>query len=209
MAQAQTETKLRLLTPRFRVSFPQVWHKKAFKEGDTGRFSLTARFEPATFTDKDKEKFKTLMAACNAVALKEWKKSYQDVKKDGGYTLPFHRGDEQNKWGRGPGIVLCTLAAVIRRPGIVDKNGDTMTEDGEEEFYSGCYARASVNPYVPKGWRKTMAIGLNNLQKLGNGERLDSFSSAEDDFGSDPAEYAGDDDDFGMGAEADAESEFA
>jgi hypothetical protein len=30
---------------------------------------------------------------------------------------------------------------------------------------------------------------LNNLQKLADGSRLDTFASAEDDFGSDPAEY--------------------
>ena len=203
------EKKPRLLTPKFRVSFPQVWHKKAFKEGDAGRYSLTALFEPAMFSDGDKGKWKALLRACNAVAVKEWKKTYAQAEDDSGYTLPFHKGDTENKWGRGPGIVFCTFAAVLRRPSIIDVHGIALTEDGDDEFYSGCYARASVNPYVPKGWRKTMAIGLNNLQKLGNGERLDSFSSAEDDFGSDPAEYAGDDDDFGMGAEADAESEFA
>jgi hypothetical protein len=189
-----------LLTPKFRVAFPQVWHKKAFKEGDAGRYSLTAMFEPAQFTENDKAKWKALMEACNQVALKEWKKAYKVAKEDGGYTLPFHRGDEQRKWGRGPEIVYCTLAAVLRRPKIIDIHNVELTEDGDNEFYAGCYARASVNPYVPKGWRKTMAIGLNNLQKLGEGERLDAFSSAEDDFGSDPAEYAGAEDDDLMGA---------
>lgn len=203
---AQVEATKKLLTPKFRVSFPQVWHKKAFKEGDAGRYSLTGLFEPATFSDNDKVKWQALLAACNVVAQKEWKKTYKAAKEDGGYTLPFHKGDEQNKWGRGPGIIFCTMAAVIRRPGIIDRNGNSLTEDGDDEFYSGCYARASVNPYVPKGWRKTMALGLNNLQKLGDGERLDSFSSAEDDFGSDAAEYAGEDDDL-LGSEA--EDEFA
>jgi hypothetical protein len=55
-----------------------------------------------------------------------------------------------------------------------------ITHDSSDELYAGCYARASVNPFVPKKWRKTLAIGLNNVQKLGDGERLDSFSSAED-----------------------------
>ena len=73
-----------------------------------------------------------------------------------------------------------------------------MTEDGDEEFYAGCYARATVNPYVPQMYRKTLAIGLNNLQKLADGERLDSFTSAEDDFGADASEY-GDDDALGIG----------
>jgi len=190
------------------VTFPQVWHKKAFKEGDAGRYSLTALFKPADFTDKEKVQWKALVDACNEVAKKEWKKSYAEARDAGGYTLPFHKGDSENKWDRGPGIIFCTLAAVINRPGIIAADGTThLTEDGEDQFYSGCYARASVNPYVPKGWRKTMAIGMNNLQKLDEGERLDSRSNAEDDFGSDPAEYAGGDEDL-MGVEA-AEDEFA
>lgn len=205
MAQVAQKPKL-LLTPRFRVSFPQVFHKKAFKEGDAGRYSLTALFEPASFSDGDKVKWQALLQVCDAVARKEWKKSYKEAKEAGGYTLPFHKGDSSGKWGRSEGTVYCTLAAVIRKPGIVDKDGVTKLLEEDDAFYAGCYARASCNPYVPKGWRKTMAIGLNNLQKLGDGERLDSFSSAEDDFGSDPAEY-GDGD--GLFDDTEAQDDFA
>jgi len=194
-----TPQKKVLLTPPFRVSFPEVWQKKSFQEGQPGRYSLTCLFTPAEFSEKDKAKWKAIHVACNQVALDVWKKSYIAARDAGGYTLPFHKGDAEAKWGRGPGIVFCTLAASMRRPTIINKQGEVMTEDGEEEFYSGCYARASINPYVPKGWKKTMALGLNNLQKLGEGERLDNFSSAEDDFGSDPAEYG--DDDAGIGGD--------
>jgi hypothetical protein len=195
------EALVKLMTPKFRVSFPQVWHKKAFTEGGAGRYSLTALFTPAEFSVGDKAVWAALTGACNAVALKNWKKSYKDAAAAGGYVLPFHKGDAEGKWGRGPGVVYCTLACVIKRPGIVDRNLVPLTED-DDEFYSGCYARASVNPYVPMGWKKTMAIGLNNLQKLADGERLDSFSSAEDDFGSNPGEYGSD-----FGAETETETE--
>ena len=56
----------------------------------------------------------------------------------------------------------------------------------KDEFYSGCYGRASVNFFAFNvGGNKGIACGLNNLQKLEDGERLGgSISSAEDDFGS-------------------------
>ena len=197
------EAVVKLTTPKFRVSFPQVFHKKAFTEGGPGRYSLTALFTPSEFSATEKELWKTLVGACDKVAQKNWKKSYKDAAAAGGYVLPFHKGDAEGKWGRGPGIVYVTLACVLKRPGIINLRGETLTEDGPDEFYSGCYARATVNPYVPEGWKKTMAMGLNNLQKLGEGERLDSFSSAEEDFGSDPGEY-GDGDATGIGGEEDA-----
>jgi hypothetical protein len=48
--------------------------------------------------------------------------------------------------------------------------------------------RASVTPFANTHWR-SLSIGLNNLQKLADGPRLDASSSAEDDFGADPEEY--------------------
>jgi hypothetical protein len=111
------------------------------------------------------------------------------------YKLPFHRGEEKEYDGYGPGVVYCTMSAKNRRPGIVAKDGITpITQGGPEEFYAGCFARASVTPFANKQW-KSLSLGLNNLQKLGDGTRLDAFSSAEDDFGSDPAEFAGDEGD--------------
>jgi hypothetical protein len=37
--------------------------------------------------------------------------------------------------------------------------------------------------------RSRIALGLNHLQKLKEGERLDACTSPEDDFGADLAEY--------------------
>ena len=56
----------------------------------------------------------------------------------------------------------------------------------KEEFYSGCYGRASINFYAFNvSGNKGIAAGLNNLQKLEDGERLSGGSSAEEDFSDD------------------------
>ena len=53
----------------------------------------------------------------------------------------------------------------------------------KEEFYSGCYGRASINFYAFNVSSKGIAAGLNNLQKLEDGEMLAGGSTTEEDFG--------------------------
>jgi hypothetical protein len=68
-----------------------------------------------------------------------------------------------------------------QKPDIVDANRETLFD--QTDFYSGCYGRASITfyPYNAAG-SKGIACGLNNLQKLEDGEKLGSLSSAAADF---------------------------
>ena len=76
-----------------------------------------------------------------------------------------------------------------RRPGIVDRHVQPILD--REEVYSGCYCNVSVNFYAfSVDVNKGIAAGLNNIQKVKDGERLAGGSSAEDDF-----EILDDDDD--------------
>ncbi|MNV25452.1 hypothetical protein D3C71_1165480 [compost metagenome] len=61
------------------------------------------------------------------------------------------------------------------------------------EVYSGCFGRVSLNFYAfdTKG-NKGVAAGLNNVQKMSDGDYLGGRSSAEDDFD----ELEGDSDDW-------------
>ena len=59
------------------------------------------------------------------------------------------------------------------------------------ELYSGVYGRASINFYAYNAnGNKGIACGLNNLQKIRDGEPLGGKAKAEDDFATE------DDDDF-------------
>ena len=68
-----------------------------------------------------------------------------------------------------------------RKPSIVDKELNPLMD--KDEFYSGCYGRASINFYAFNVQSKGIAAGLNNLQKLADGEMLAGGSSADEDFG--------------------------
>lgn len=71
-----------------------------------------------------------------------------------------------------------------RKPQIVDADlNEIMSKD---EFYSGCYGRASINFFAFNAeGNKGIACGLNNLQKLEDGERIGGGSTASEDFGDD------------------------
>ena len=198
---AKTE-RVRLITPRFRVSFPDVFAKRVFQgQGEeSGRYACAALFSgftvannatvikvPDAWTEGEKEKWKKLLAECNRVSLEAFKKPMKDLDR-GVYKLPFHRGEEKEYAGYGPGVVYCTMSAKNFKPTVVDVR-DLSAQIGSEEFYAGCYARASVTPFAFNNIGKGIALGLNHLQKLKEGERLDACTSAEDDLGADPAEY--------------------
>lgn len=68
-------------------------------------------------------------------------------------------------------------------PGIVDADRQSILE--RSEVYSGVYGRASINLYAfNSNGNRGIACGLNNLQKIRDGEPLGGKSRAEEDFAS-------------------------
>lgn len=66
-------------------------------------------------------------------------------------------------------------------PGIVDADRNPILD--RSEVYSGVYGRASINFYAfNSNGNKGIACGLNNLQKIHDGEPLGGKTRAEDDF---------------------------
>jgi hypothetical protein len=218
---ADTDKKASLLTPKFRVSFPSVFEKTAF-EGSAPRYSVTGLFKPTEFTEAEKLKWQAIRKALDEACIEAFKKPLNEcVKSIAGFkvcgvpttltpkgaAIWYRKGETKpDVDGYGPGIAFFVMSSSKRRPGVVDKSGVTITPENSEEFYAGCYARASVLPYTyDNKFGKGVSIGLGNLQKLGDGESFSGFSSAEEDFGGDAAEFdpADDAEDFADGAAAD------
>ena len=87
-------------------------------------------------------------------------------------------------------IRLLTPTFRVSVPDVFQKR--VFQGQGEESgryACAACYARASVTPFAFNNIGKGIALGLNHLQKLKEGERLDACTSPEDDFGADPAEF--------------------
>ena len=99
------------------------------------------------------------------------------------YKSPLRDGDIDREDDEPFADSMFVSANSTTKPGIVDENLDPILD--KEEFYSGCFGRASVNFYAFNvSGNKGIACGLNNLQKLEDGERLSGGgSTAEEDFG--------------------------
>ena len=73
-------------------------------------------------------------------------------------------------------------------PGIVDAARNPIIE--HSEVYSGVYGRASINFYAfNSNGNKGIACGLNNLQKITDGEPLGGKTRAEDDFADEDEDF--------------------
>lgn len=73
-------------------------------------------------------------------------------------------------------------------PGIVDADRQPIIDTSE--VYSGVYGRASINFYAfNSNGNKGIACGLNNLQKICDGEPLGGKSRAEDDFADEDEDF--------------------
>ena len=75
-------------------------------------------------------------------------------------------------------------ASSNQKPGIIDADKNEIMD--QSEFYSGCYGRASLNFFAfNQAGNRGIGVGLNNVQKLADGEPLAGRNRAEDDFDDD------------------------
>lgn len=160
-----------------RFSYAHVFEPHAVEEGGTKKYSVSI-----IIPKKDK---KTIKKINDAVAL-AWEqgkgKMGGKVPKD--WKHPLRDGDEERDEDEAYENSFFINANSNRKPGIVDADVEEIMS--QDDFYSGCSGRASVNFYAFNvGGNKGVAAGLQNLQKLEDGERLAGGSSAADDFGDD------------------------
>lgn len=182
-----------VLTPVFRVSFPAVFEAKSFDNGPA-KFSVSAVWDPTLFTAKEKKLWDAMVGLCDEVSLERFKKKMDDL--PGNFKKAIRDGAEKaDLAGYGEGKLFANLSSKMK-PGIVDLTGAPITNP--DEFYPGCYARAFVTAYSYDNKGKGVAMGLQNLQFIKDGERLDArtdagaaFAEADDvddldRFGGDP-----------------------
>ena len=162
------------------------------------RFCYANVFKPTAINDTDEPKYNVciLIPKKDKATLDKIKKAIEAAKEAGKAKLagssgkipsniktPLRDGDDERP--DDPAFAGCYFinANSRRKPGIVDRDMNEIIDP--DEFYSGCYGRASLNFYAFNVQSKGIAAGLNNLQKLAEGERLMGGSTAEDDFSDD------------------------
>lgn len=160
------------------------------------RFSYAHVFEPTSMQENQEKKYSVsiLVSKKDKATIDKIKAAIEEAKEEGKTKLggkvpknlktPLRDGDEDREDQEAYEGMIFLTANSTRKPQIVD--GDLEEIMSQDEFYSGCYGKASLTFYAyDAGGSKGIACGLNNLQKLAEGERLGGqVSSAEDDFGS-------------------------
>lgn len=175
------ENSTKVITGKVRFSYANVFEPTTMQDGQTPKYNVSIIIS--------KSDTKTVEAIKKAIeAAKEAGKS-KIADKNGKIPVnlktPLRDGDEERPDDPAYENSYFINANSERKPGIVDRDLNPIMS--RDDFYSGCYGRASINFYAFNVNSKGIACGLNNLQKLEDGERLAGGSSAKEDFGGDNA----------------------
>lgn len=158
----------KVMTPEFRVSFPSVFEARAFSEAQTKKFELTALFPKIT-------DLSPLKALAKQAAVDKW-----GDKIPANLRSPFRDGSEKPDLDGYEGCIFVKMSS-LQRPGVVDQGVQPIIEPSD--FYGGCYARASITAYAyDQAGNKGVAFGLQNVQKLRDGDAFSGRSAPEEDF---------------------------
>ena len=172
-----------------RWSYCNVWEAKAIN-GGTPKFSVSLLIPKSdTVTVK---KIKAAIEAAYREGEAKLKGNGKTVPPLTAIKTPLRDGDAERPDDPAYAGHYFLNANSTTAPGIVDADCQPILT--RSEVYSGVYGRASISFYAfNSSGNRGIACGLNNLQKIRDGEPLGGRASAESDFSDFDDE---DDDDF-------------
>lgn len=172
-----------------RWSYCNVWEAKAIN-GGTPKFSVSLLI-PKTDTVTVK-KIKAAIEAAYREGEAKLKGNGKTVPPLTAIKTPLRDGDAERPDDPAYAGHYFLNANSATAPGIVDADCQPILT--RSEVYSGVYGRASISFFAfNSSGNRGVACGLNNLQKIRDGEPLGGRASAESDFSDFDDE---DDDDF-------------
>lgn len=172
--------------PETRWSYANVWEAKSIN-GGAPKFSISLIIPKSdTLTVA---KIKAAIEAAYHEGEAKLKGNSKSVPPLASIKTPLRDGDIERPDDQAYTNTYFINANSATAPGIVDVDRNIILN--RSEVYSGVYGRASINFYAfNSNGNKGIACGLNNLQKVRDGEPLGGKVSAESDFATD------EDDDF-------------
>ncbi len=167
--------------PNTRWSYANVWEPKSIN-GGAPKYSVSL-----IIPKSDKvtvEKIKKAIQAAYEEGQGKLKGNGKTVPALSVLKTPLRDGDLERPDDEAYANSYFINANSATAPGIVDADRNTIID--RSKVYSGVYGRASINLYAfNSNGNKGIACGLNNLQKIKDGEPLGGKSRAEDDFATD------------------------
>ena len=164
---------MKIITGKVRFCYANVWEPKSIN-GSEPKYSVSIII-PKT----DVETLKKINAAIASAKKEATSKLEAGISYN--FKTPLHDGDVDRPDDAAYAGSYFINANSNIKPGIVNKSVQAIVD--QSEFYSGCYGRASIVFYAYSAEENNgIACGLQNLQKLEEGEMLGNHSSAEEDF---------------------------
>lgn len=163
----------KVVTGKVRLSYVHLFQPHASQEGQEPKYSVSILIPKS-----DKDTVAKINAAVEAA--KDSGKTLWGGKVPPGLKTPLRDGDVERDSDeyKGHYFINCNSK---QRPNVVDASVQPILD--ATEVYSGCYGRVSLNfyPYNASG-NRGVGAGLQNVQKLADGDPLSGRSRAEDDF---------------------------
>lgn len=164
--------------PNTRWSYVNIWDPKSIN-GGTPKYSVSLII-PKTDTETIR-KIKEAIRAAYEEGQNKLRGSGRSVPALDSLRIPLRDGDVDRPDDPAYANSMFINANSSTPPGVVDAKLNPILE--RSEVYSGVYGRASISLYAfSSNGNRGIACGLNNLQKIRDGESLGSRSRAEDDF---------------------------
>lgn len=168
-----------------RWSYANVWEAKSIN-GGAPKYSVSLII-PKSDT-KTIEKIKAAIQAAYEEGESKLKGNGKTVPALSVLKTPLRDGDLERSDDEAYANSYFVNANSGTAPGIVDADRQPIID--HSEVYSGVYGRASINFYAfNSNGNKGIACGLNNLQKMRDGEPLGGKTRAEDDFADDDEDF--------------------
>ena len=176
---AKVNNPMKVITgPNTRWSYANVWEAKSIN-GGTPKFSVSLII-PKSDT-KTVAKLKAAIEAAYREGESKLKGNGKTVPPLAAIKNPLRDGDVERPDDDAYDNAYFINANATTAPGIVDADRNPILT--RSEVYSGVYGRASISFYAfNSNGNKGIACGLNNLQKVCDGEPLGGKASAESDF---------------------------
>lgn len=170
-----------IITAEFRASYPNVFVPKLNKLSGKEEYNLVALFPEKANLDNLKAATKEAIEKKWGPDPKKWPKKLRSPFRDQAEReKELEDGTKVMPDGHVKGAIFLNLKS-SRMPGIIDKDRKPILD--AEEFYAGCWARASVSCYAyDTAGNQGVSFGLTNLQKVRDGEPLSGRPKAEDEF---------------------------
>ncbi|KGP76129.1 hypothetical protein JT05_06580 [Desulfosporosinus sp. Tol-M] len=171
----------KIITGVCRLSYANIWQAKSIN-GGAPKYS-TSVLIPKSDT-KTIAKVKAAIQAAYEEGEGKLKGNSKSVPSLASLKTPLRDGDTERPDDEAYAGHWFLNANSNTAPGVVNANREPIYDTSE--IYSGVYARVSLSFYAfNSNGNRGIACGLQNIQKVRDGESLGGKSRAEDDFDDD------------------------